>query len=256
MDYQDYETLKVTSPKEGLLRVSLNIPAKLNAMNNKMIEELGDITAKLKKDKSYSVVIMTGEGEKGFCGGLDVKEVFNPEVVKSVDTFYGAQLDLGQIMLNMRQMPQVIIAAAFGWCVGGGFIMPMASDIRVITEDVKFSAPFVKIKMGGGDLGTSYFLWHELGSGVASDLLLTGRNLEADEAMRLGFASRCVDTKEELDAAAEEIADGLLKIDPTILELTKEILNANMNAGSLEDCIMTEHRNQQMIISKLWRGAK
>jgi enoyl-CoA hydratase/carnithine racemase len=253
MSYGNYQTIKVQEIEPRILELSLNRPDKLNSMNNKMIEELNDITTKLKSDKTYSVVILTGEGDKGFCGGLDVKEVFTPEIVNKVDEFYDAQLKLGQIVLNMRQMPQIIVAASFGFCVGGGFIFAMASDIRIIADDVKFMAPFVKIKMGGADLGTSYFLPRLIGAGVAYDLLLTGRNMLADEAMRLGFASQCVESSKLKEAALSKAKD-LAAVDPSVLRLTKEALNINLDLAGVENCVMVEHRNQQMIISKLWRN--
>jgi enoyl-CoA hydratase/carnithine racemase len=253
MEYNNYKTLKTEVNVPGILELNLNIPDKLNAWNNEMINEMYDITTKLKGDSEIKAVVLSGEGTKGFCGGLDVRNVFTPEVVNSIDLFYDAQCKMGNTIINMRQMPQIIIAACFGACVGGGFIYPMASDIRIIADDVKFCAPFVKIKMGGADLGTSYFLPRQIGAGVAFDILLTGRFMLADEAMRLGFASECVERtklKEAAMAKAKEIA----AVDATVLRLTKEALNINLDLGSLESCVLVEHRNQQMIISKLWRN--
>ena len=252
MEYKQYQTLKWKVMESRIMLLSLNRPEKLNALNNVMIEELYDITTRLKDDKEISVVVFTGEGDKGFCGGLDVKTVFLPEVVNSVEDFYDVQMKLGLAIMNMRQMPQVIVAACFGACVGGGFLYAMASDIRIISEDVKFAAPFVKIKMGGADLGSSYFLARQIGSGVAYDLLLTGRFMLAEEAMRLGFASECV-SPAKLREAAMDKAKELASIDPMALRLTKEALNVNLDLGNLESCILVEHRNQQMIFSKLWR---
>lgn len=254
MEYTGYEFLNVTIPEERVLEISLNDPRHLNALNKKMIAELLDITTKLVGDHDYSVVIITGEGEKGFCGGLDVDGVFTPECFSSVDTFYQAQYDLGNIMINLRKMPQVVIAACFGWCVGGGLTIPSAADIRIATADVKFGGPFVKIKMGGADLGTSYFLWRQIGSGVAADMLLTGRNLEGEEADKLGFVTDGLqENAEAVKAAARKKAHGIAKTDPTILQLTKEALNINLDMAGLENAVLLEHRNQQMIISKLWR---
>lgn len=253
MDYSRFKTVKAEINIPQILNLNLNVPEKLNAWTNEMIDEMYEITSCLKEDKDISVVVLSGEGTKGFCGGLDVKNVFTPEIVKSIDLFYDAQCKMGNTILNMRQMPQIIITACFGACVGGGFIYPMASDIRIIADNVKFAAPFVKIKMGGADLGSSYFLPRQIGAGVAFDLLLTGRFMYADEAMRLGFASECVEPSKLRETAMNK-AKELAAIDPTILRLTKEALNINLDLGSLESCILTEHRNQQMIISKLWRN--
>jgi enoyl-CoA hydratase/carnithine racemase len=251
MDYSKYQTVKVDI-QGNIMLLSLNRPEKLNAWNNELIDEMYEITTKLKEDKDISVVLLTGEGTKGFCGGLDVKNVFLPEVYNSVSNLYDSQLKMGNTILNMRQMPQIIVAACFGACVGGGFIYAMASDIRIIANDVRFSAPFVKIKMGGADLGTSYFLPRQIGAGVSYDLLLTGRFMLAEEAMRLGFASECVEP-EKIREAAMAKAQELAAIDSMTLRLTKETLNVNLDLGNLEACMMVEHRNQQMIFSKLWR---
>ena len=251
MDYSNYKTVKAEI-EGNIMVLSLNRPDKLNAWNNELIDEMYEITTKLKEDKEISVVVLTGEGEKGFCGGLDVKNVFTPEVFNSVSNLYDSQLKMGNTILNMRQMPQIIIAACFGACVGGGFIYAMASDIRIIADDVRFSAPFVKIKMGGADLGTSYFLPRQIGAGVSYDLLLTGRFMLAEESMRLGFASECVEPAKLRETAMAK-AKELGAIDSMLLRLTKEALNVNLDLGNLESCMLVEHRNQQMILTRLWR---
>ena len=251
MSYDHYKTL-LTRREENILLLSLNRPDKLNSWNNDVIAELYDVTTKLRQDRSVSVVILTGEGEKGFSGGMDIKNVFTPEVYESVENLYDVQLQLGYTMMQLRQMPQVIIAACHGNCVGGGFILAMASDLRIIADNSRFSAPLVKVKMGGGDLGTSYFLPRMVGASVASDLLLTGRYMYPEEAVRLGFANACV-SREELMTAAWDKARELARTDRLILQMTKEVLNINVDVGGLETALMVEHRNQQQIFSKLWR---
>jgi enoyl-CoA hydratase/carnithine racemase len=107
--------------------------------------------------------------------------------------------------------------------------------------------------MGGADLGTSYFLPRMIGAGVAYDLLLSGRPMLAEEAMRLGFASQCV-PRAVLKETALNRAKDLATIDPSALRYTKECLNINLDLAGLENCVLVEHRNQQLIISKLMRG--
>lgn len=255
MHNENYLTLKTEVLESRIMVVSLNRPESINALNNTMLDELLDITTKLIDHKEISVVILRGEGEKGFCGGLDVKNVFPPQVIAVAANLYDSQLKQAAIVANMRKMPQVIIAALHGACVGGGFIYAMAADIRIISNDAKFSAPFVKINMGGADLGTSYFLPRLVGAGVAYDLLLTGRFMRAEEAMRLGFASQCVET-DQLMSTALTRAKEILNVDPLILRLTKEALNVNLDTGSLDSAMALEHRNQQMIGNHLFGSRK
>ena len=101
MEYNNYKTLKTEVNVPGILELNLNIPDKLNAWNNEMINEMYDITTKLKGDSEIKAVVLSGEGTKGFCGGLDVRNVFTPEVVNSIDLFYDAQCKMGNTIINI-----------------------------------------------------------------------------------------------------------------------------------------------------------
>src|SRR5512145_173760 len=120
MKYQNYETLKCSYPQDGILNVSLNRPDKVNSMSRRMIEELLDIWNALIHDMETRVVILTGEGEKGFCSGMDVADVFRPEMMKAA-TMYDYQYNFGELELAMRRIPQPIIAAVHGPAIGAGF---------------------------------------------------------------------------------------------------------------------------------------
>jgi enoyl-CoA hydratase/carnithine racemase len=245
MDY-NYTAIRVEKPESKIAVMSFIRPEKLNSWTNEVIDELSDFFAKLRYDRETSVVILRGEGEKGFSAGMDVQAVFTPDVMMNTVKLYDLQVKLGEIFIAMRKCPQVIITLAHGAAVGGGFFLAMASDIRIIADNVKFSFPGVKIGMGGADLGSSYFLPRLLPAGIAYDLLLTGRYLLAEEAMRLGFATQCVPA-EELDVAGLAKAQEIAKLDPVLLGFTKEALNASLDADSLEQAIILEHRNQQVV---------
>jgi enoyl-CoA hydratase/carnithine racemase len=250
MDYSNYGTLKVEMLEQGIMVVSLNRPAKLNAMNMQMLEELVDIWYRLRRDLDTRVVILKGEGEKGFCGGMDVGDVLKPETFGNIPAIYDVQLMLGEVELNMRRMPQPVICMVHGAAAGAGLTFALASDIRIISPDARFSAAFLNVGIAGADMGSSYFLPRLIGAGRAYEFLLPGRWMNAEEAMNLGFASRCVD-KDKLFDTAMEYAQDIAKRDPIAIRLTKEAINQNLDCGSLENALIMENRNQNMMISHL-----
>ncbi len=249
MNY-DYQTIKTEKLEKGILLVSLNRPEKYNAMNMTMLNELNDLWLKLKRDLETRVVILKGEGEKGFCAGMEVADIIKPQVMADIPAMYDLQLPIGELQINMRNCPQPIICVVHGAAAGAGFSFAIASDIRVISPDARFSAAYVNVGLAGADMGSSYFLPRIIGSGRAYEFLYTGAWMNAEEAMQLGFASRCVE-KEKLFDTALEIAQVIAKKDPLAMKLTKEAVNLNIDIGSLEAAIVMENRNQNMMISLL-----
>jgi enoyl-CoA hydratase len=146
-------------------------------------------------------------------------------------------------MLLMRRAPQVFVACVHGAACGGGFALALASDIRIAGESARMNAAFIKLGLSGCDVGVSYFLPRLVGASLAAELILTGRFLNAPRALQLGLVSRVV-PDEQLEDAAREIAGELLATSPLGLRLSKECLNASLDAGSLEQVIAMEDRNQ------------
>lgn len=246
MSYPQYETLKIEMLENNIMLLSLNRPQKLNAVNRKMADELTDIWKRLKEDLATRVVILKGEGEKGFCGGVDVKEEVAPDLL-TTPGFYQYQTQLGYLQLAMRQIPQPIIAVIHGAAAGAGFSFAMASDIRIISPDARFSAFYINVGLGGADMGSSYFLPRLIGAGRAYEFLLTGRFMTAEEAVSLGFVSRCV-PREKLLPTALELAKEIVAKDPLAIRLTKEAINQNLDCAGLEAALKMEDRNQTLMI--------
>ncbi len=241
-----YETLKLEEKENGILIVGLNRPDKLNAMNRQMVNELCDLWTGLAHNLDIRVVILRSEAEKGFCGGMDVADCFQPSIMKGPG-MYDFQLDLGRIELAMRQMPQPIICAVHGAAAGAGMCFALASDIRIITPDARFNAAFINVGIGGADMGSSYFLTRLIPAGRAYELMYTGRFMKADEAMQLGLASFCVEREQLMDKAME-IAQVIASKEPFVIKLTKEAINLNLDCQGLEAAVQLENRNQNMII--------
>lgn len=244
-----YETLQVE--REGHISwLTLNRPDALNAMNTKLIREVSDFFRGLTDDRQTRVVILKGAG-RGFCAGLDLKQQAGDAAERdavgdpsgSVSGGLRGQRQVSEIVMLMRRAPQPIIAAVHGAACGGGFAMALASDVRIAGESARMNAAFIRIGLSACDVGVSYFLPRIVGASIASELLLTGDFIDAARAERTGLVSRVVPDA-ELDQAARELAQRMLRNSPLGLKLTKECLKHSIDAGNLEAAIAMEDRNQ------------
>jgi enoyl-CoA hydratase/carnithine racemase len=225
--------------------LTLNRPDALNAMSLEMVDELNDYFGKLYHDRSTRVVVMRGAG-RAFCAGLDIKD--RSEGDPSEAPFgggFGFQGHIAEIYVKMRRCPQPIIALVHGAACGGGFAFALASDIRIAGESARMNAAFIKIGLSACDMGTSYFLPRLVGLSVASELMLTGRFINASRALATGLVSEVV-PDDQLEAAAQSYVDDLLAASPMGLRMTKEGLNLAVDAGNLEAAMAIENRNQLM----------
>lgn len=237
-----YDTLKIE--REGHITwLILNRPDQLNAMNRQLIRELGEFFWNLAADKDTRVLIMRGAG-RAFCAGLDLKEQPSSDGVGgSPSAGLRMQRSVSELVMLMRRAPQPIIAAVHGPACGGGFAMALASDVRIAGESARMNAAFIRIGLSACDVGVSYFLPRLVGASVASELLLTGNFIDAARAERTGLVSRVVPDA-DLDTAARDLAADMLRNSPLGLRLTKECLKHSLDAGSLEQVIAMEDRNQ------------
>lgn len=226
--------------------LTLNRPDKYNSFDQIMVEEFESFLDDRMYDEGTGVIIIDGGGAKGFCAGLDM-QTFGPEIfnMRAVDA-YNAQARMSRLLLGLRKIPQPVISCIHGAAAGIGFSLAMASDLRIITPDARFSAAYINIGLGGADMASSYFLPRIIGSGRANEYLLTGNWMGSEDAMSLGFASRVVE-KDKLVSTAEEIAGVMNSKNPMGLRMTKEAININIDAGGLEACLHMEDRNQMML---------
>lgn len=233
--------------KEGKIgRITLNRPTKYNAFDLETVVEFENLLNQLRYDDQTTVVVLDGGDAKGFCAGLDM-ESYGPEIFKMAPVkAYEAQARMSRLFLAMRQIPQPVISCVHGAAAGIGFSLAMASDIRVLAKDARFSAAYINIGLGGADMASSYFLPRLIGSGRANELLLTGNWMDSKSAMELGFASRVVE-KDEMIATAMALATTMTEKNPMGIRMTKEALNCNLDCGGLEAALQMEDRNQMMI---------
>jgi enoyl-CoA hydratase/carnithine racemase len=253
----EYEMIQFEIQEAGIGILSLNRPRKFNMVNHKMMEELETFWKDRLYDLDVHVIILRGNGERGFCAGLDVKETMKMLPDLSIDQFYRFQTRLARLNLSMRQAPQPIICAIHGPAVGLGFSFALASDVRVITHDARFCAAYINIGLGGADMACSYFLPRLMGAGRAHEFMLTGNFISAEEAMSLGLVSRLVDNDQLMEEVLE-LARVMNSKNPMGLRLTKEAINANLDAVGLEQALNMEDRNQTLLVSRgmLGKGEK
>lgn len=245
------QTIALDTPESGICVLSLNRPHIYNAINRQMMMELEAFWKDRLWDAETKVIVLRGNGEKGFCSGWDLNEAAEL-ASREIDMaeIYDYQARLSRMSLAMRQVPQPIVCAVHGAAAGGGFTFALASDIRVIATDARFSAAYMNVGLGGADQGSSYFLPRLIGSGRAYEFLLTGGFMSAQEAMDLGLASRMVESDQLLDAAMD-YARVLNSKSALALRMTKEAINLNIDAAGLEQALNLEDRNQAYLATML-----
>ena len=253
----DYETIEYEIIEDGIGTLSLNRPRRYNSVNQKMAEELEAFWRDRLYDLDTHVILLRGNGKRNFCAGLDMKAVMKMMPEMNADMFYRFQARLARITSAMRQAPQPIVCAVHGAAVGLGFSFALASDVRVISTDSRFSAAFINIGLGGADMACSYFLPRLIGAGRAYEFMLTGGFMSAEEALSLGLVSRLVEADQLMETALE-LAREMNSKNPMGLRLTKEAINMNMDAGGLEQALNMEDRNQTLLVlrRKLGEGEK
>jgi enoyl-CoA hydratase len=238
------ETLIVDRPQAGTVVLQLNRPKQLNAINEVMRDELTQTFADIATDTSVNVVVLTGAG-RGFCSGIDIRN-FAPRTVEASDPaidrlrFQEAMAALPQAIWDL---PQPVIAAVNGPCVGAGFALCLASDIRICSTAATFGNGAILLGLSGAEMGMSYHLPRIVGTSVAADWMLTGRTVTAQEADRRGLVSEVVEP-DRLAGRALELAAGIAQLPPFGVQLTKRALQVNTDAAGLEAAMELENRNQ------------
>ena len=227
--------------------LTLNRPDSFNAMNPAMVAELHRYFTGLEQDRSVRVVVLRGHG-RGFCAGLDLKEIGTRLESLTSEGVYAEQRALSRMIIAMRRCPQPIVCLLHGAAAGGGFALALASDIRLATPDARMNAAFIQVGLSGCDVGVSYHLPRLVGGSVAAELLMTGRFLGAARARELGLVSELHEAG-DIEAAATRLVEELLRAAPLALELTKHGLAAAQAATTLEEAIEVEDRQQAMLAS-------
>jgi len=207
------QTLSVQRPHDGVLVLHLNRPERLNAINAIMLDELTGILTDVASDTSVNALVVTGAG-RGFCSGIDMRNFGAgvPEATAPAIDRLRFQEAMAALPQAIRDLPQPVIAAVNGPCVGAGLALCLAADIRICSTAATFGNAAILLGLSGAEMGMSYFLPRIVGASVAADWMLTGRTVTAGEADRRGLVSEVTEP--------EELADRALEIASRIAELT------------------------------------
>jgi enoyl-CoA hydratase/carnithine racemase len=238
------EALVVEAPADGVVLLRLNRPERLNALDHELLGELEAAFARLATDRGTGAVVMTGAG-RGFCSGLDVRD-FGPGLpARDAPTLelLRFQERMAALPVTLRSLPQAVVAAVNGPCVGGGFALCLAADIRLASTAASFGNGAIHLGLSGAEMGMSYHLPRVVGTSVAADWMLTGRTVAAEEADRRGLVSQLVAPEALLDRALELAAE-IARFPLLSVELTKRALHVNTDAPDLSAATELENRNQ------------
>jgi enoyl-CoA hydratase len=245
---RDLTAITATEVDDGIALVTLNRPDRLNAITSTMINELDRVVSAVDLDPKLRAVVLTGAG-RGFCAGLDLLEqgtAPGADDVRPVVSGFMWQDHLATLHERIHRSRKPWIAAINGACVGGGFAMALACDIRTASNAATFGAVFLKIGVSNCDMGTSYFLPRLVGASRSAELLLTARIFDANEADRIGLLSALDDDPVE---RALDTARIIRTNAPFATWMTKETMWQTVDAPSLRHALDIENRTQIMCSS-------
>jgi enoyl-CoA hydratase len=225
--------------------VTLNHPDRLNSMSFALVGALYAALDKVAADNDCRVVVLTGAG-RAFCSGLELENAGLPPGTEDLGRHQlgmRAMEFMGGIVPAMRAIPQPIIAAIKGPAYGGGMCLTLGADIRLAGETAVFCGAGISNGLTGAELGVSWLLPRAVGSSNAAEILLTGKLVDAAEALRIGLVSRMM-PDDELLTTAVEMAEGMCTFSPFGLGLTKETIWASQEVSSLHAAVALENRTQ------------
>jgi enoyl-CoA hydratase len=225
--------------------VTLDNPSRLNSMSFRLVSDLYAALDEVAADNSCRVVVLTGAG-RAFCSGLELEQAGQPPGTEGLGRHrlgLRAMEYMGGIVPAMRSIPQPIIAAVKGPAYGGGMCLSLGADIRLAGRSAVFCGAGISNGLSGTELGVSWLLPRAVGTSNSAEILLTGKKVESDEALRIGLVSRVVED-DELLGECTSMAQAMCAFSPFGLALTKDTIWAALEVGSLGTAVDLENRTQ------------
>ncbi len=241
--------VKVTSPQPGIKLVTLNRPERMNAMAFDVMVPFREVLEEISFDNTVRVVVITGAGG-AFCSGADLEdpgwlEIFDGLTMAGISR--RAMRVLEDVVKTIHDLHQPVIAAVNGPAIGGGFCLAMACDIRLCSQQAVFRAAGINNGLTSAELGLSYLLPRAIGAAASNEIMLTGRDVSGQEAEHKGIVSRCVASEKDLLTASYEVAAQISKHSRLGVELSKQMLHAGLEAGSLYSHMNHEGHGQLFV---------
>jgi len=227
--------VEIDQPLAGVTRITLNRPERMNAMAFDVMVPLRKALEEVSFDNNTRVVILTGAGE-GFCSGADLEDpgylpIFDGLTMPGIAR--RAMKVLDDVITSLRDMHQPVIGAINGAAIGGGFCLAMATDIRIASEKAYFRPAGINNGLTAAELGLSFILPRAIGSSRAFEIMLSGRDVDAIEAAQIGMVSHTVHHLELMHHCLQ-LAERIMAFSQLGVELTKQMLWAGMEAGSMQ----------------------
>ena len=194
----------------GVATIVLNRPQRMNALTFEVYRELGETFRALAGADEIRAIVLTGQG-RAFCTGGDVHDIIGPLLERDAEGLYEFTRMTCDVIEAMRACPQPIIAALNGTVAGAGAVLATAADLRIAAESARIAYLFTKVGLSGADMGMCWLLPRIIGTGRATELLMTGDFIDAAEASRIGLYNRVVADENVLEVAlnlAEQLARG------------------------------------------------
>jgi enoyl-CoA hydratase len=238
----------VAHPRPHVALITLNRPERMNSMAFDVMVPLKEVLENITYDNSVRVVVLTGAGT-GFSSGADHKSAGSvPHVQGLTRPSYAlrSMQILDDVILALRRLHQPVIAAVNGAAIGGGLCLALAADIRVAAHGAYFRAAGINNGLTASELGLSYLLPRAIGSSRAFEIMLTGRDIDAREAERIGLVSRQVPDDQLLETCYD-MAERIAAFSRPGVELTKRTLWSGLDAASLEGHMQAEGLGQLFV---------
>jgi enoyl-CoA hydratase len=238
--------LETDHPRPAVTRIRLNRPDRLNALNPPVLDELKATLARVSQDDSCRAVVLTGVG-RGFCAGVDLTYVDDSAAdnKRKPARLMPGQWEWSELAPKLRAVRQPVIAAVNGPAMGAGLALVLGADIRLAAASATFAVSFVRIGLSGADMGTSWLLPRIVGVARAQELMLTGRRIDAEEALRIGLVVDMV-PDDELESRSLHFAELVAANSPFGVAMTKEVMWSSLEAPGLETALGTEVRTQAL----------
>ena len=224
--------VRVERPRESVALVTLDRPERMNAMAFDVMVPLREALEDVGRMNDVRVVVLTGAG-RAFCAGADLVDAGFPPHIDGLALPSIARRSmqlLEDVVTAVRAMPQPVIAAVNGPAIGGGFCLALAADIRVASTAAYFRAAGINNGLTASELGLSWLLPRAIGSSRAAEILLTGRDVPAEEASSYGLVSHVV-PEAELMETCYGIAERISAFSHVGVQLTKQTLRSGQESG-------------------------
>ena len=237
--------VRIDTVRPHVRLITLDNPSRLNSMSYPLVGDLYAPLDEVGADNGCRVVVLTGAG-RGFCSGLELEHAGLPPGTEDLGRHrmgMRAMEFMGGIVPALRALPQPVIAAINGPAYGGGMCLTLGADIRLASDSAVFCGAGINNGLSGTELGVSWLLPKVVGLSHSSEILLTGKRVGSDEALRIGLVSQVLADGSVVDAAIE-MAEGMCDFSPFGLALTKDSLWAALEVNSLLAAVAMENRTQ------------